>query len=724
MFLKTESLEKQALSAKTVLHNAAAYLYWLFSFLLWELTLHFLSFGELTGYSWYVLPFSAVAALCVTLVLGTLPRRLQKVLTVLLTVLFFVFYGAQLVFCKIFGSFFSVSQMQFGGDAITSFWEETLLTIEECWWQLLLLLLPVAVHILRARLLPESFFRRSWLRSGIALGCVVLLWAGTVLSLRLGGTGYFTVFDFYHSSATQTQQSVECFGALTTLRLEAQHLLFPSEEEETLELLDIPLDTFEPISLEPVEETLPVETAAPTEPTEPRDPNEPTEPTGPTEPPLDTSPNVLDIDFAALDELTNKKEIKELNHYFSVSGGTKKHEYSGIFKGYNLIEICAESYSPLLIDPDLTPALYKLSTEGFVFNNYYTSFQNTTTDCEYALCMGLFPDMSRDKYNASFLYSSENYVPFCLGNSFKRLGYHTLAFHNYVGSYFSRNKSHPNMGYTCYFCNDGMKFTTEWPSSDLEMMEQSLDYVFTAGEPFCAYYMTFSGHYRYDFYSNPMCIRNKDAVKNLDYPEAVRAYIACNLELEYALEYLLEQLEEKGMLDHTVIVLTGDHYPYGLSEWQYNQLAGEELEKPFGKMKNSFICWAPNMEDPVECDNYCCNIDILPTLLNLFGVDYDSRLLAGTDVLADGQHIAILSNQSFITNVMSFNSTSNKVTYFVDEDTVPKNYLKSMIQLVKTKMLISSRILYNDYYDFVFNKGGFSLMRSESTQTDNTDKTE
>ena len=293
--------------------------------------------------------------------------------------------------------------------------------------------------------------------------------------------------------------------------------------------------------------------------------------------------------------------------------------------------------------------------------------------------------------------------------SFKRQGYHTLAFHNYVGSYFSRNKSHPNMGFDCYFCNDGMKFTTEWPSSDLEMMEQSLEYVFEAGEPFCAYYMTFSGHYRYDFYSNPMCIRNKDAVKNLDYPEAVRAYIACNLELEYALEYLFAQLEEQGMLDHTVIVLTGDHYPYGLSEWQYNQLAGEDLEKPFGKMKNSFICWAAGMEDPVVCDNVCCNIDILPTLLNLFGVEYDSRLLAGTDVLSDGQHIAIFSNQSFITDVLSFNSSTNKANYFVDEATIPDNYLKSMIQLVKTKLLISSRILYNDYYRFVFEDGGFSL---------------
>ena len=125
-----------------------------------------------------------------------------------------------------------------------------------------------------------------------------------------------------------------------------------------------------------------------------------------------------------------------------------------------------------------------------------------------------------------------------------------------------------------------------------------------------------------------MSAKNRDAVCNLPYSETVQAYLACNMELEYALEDLFEQLERAGQADNTVIVLTADHYPYGLSESQYNELAGKDIDTTFEKYHNSFLCYIPNMQ-PVDVDTYCCDIDILPTLLNLFGVSYDSRLLAG-----------------------------------------------------------------------------------------------
>ncbi len=677
--------------------------YWLFSVLLWEICLHLISYGMFTGYSWYVIPFGLIFALCLTLLCRLLPEKANRILTLVLSVALFLFYASQLVFNQVFGTFYSVSMVKLGGDAVTNFWKQTLLTIASSWWLLLIMLLPVVLAVLRGKKYPGSYARRKWLRSLALVLVIALLWAGTELSLRLGGTGYYTVYDYYHSNQTQTEQSVNFFGVAATMRLEIGHQLFSSNEGDSALLED-------DIALEElIDETLPLETevrdvAAETQSPDPAQSTEPAQPEEPT-----YGPNYLPIDFDKLSTLTEDKDILELNEYFSRARGSDKNEYTGMFKGYNLIEICAESYSPVFVDPELTPALYRLTTEGIVFHNYYTSYPNTTTNCEYSLCTGLFPDLGRDKYDASFVYSAENFVPFCLGNEFRSLGYHTLAFHNYVGSYFGRDKSHPNMGYDCYFANAGMRFTTDWPASDLEMMEQSLEYVYEAGEPFVAYYMTFSGHYRYDFYSNPMCIRNQSAVASMDYPEAVRAYIACNLELEYALEYLMDSLEEHGMLDHTVIVMTGDHYPYGLSEWQYEQMMDHEIETPFDKMKNSFICWAPNMETPIQCDNYCCNIDILPTVLNLFGVEYDSRLLAGTDALSDGDHIAILTDESFLTEYMMFDSSTNKVTKLVPDSQIPRRYFDRMVQLIKRKLLISSKILYTDYYDFVFHTGGMSL---------------
>ena len=164
------------------------------------------------------------------------------------------------------------------------------------------------------------------------------------------------------------------------------------------------------------------------------------------------------------------------------------------------------------------------------------------------------------------------------------------------------------------------------------MMEASVDDYLSSDQPFHAYYMTFSGHYQYDW-NNPMSLKNKAMAENLPYSEAVQAYVACNNELEKALTYLMERLEEAGVADKTVIVLTNDHYPYGLTIDQFSELAGYEVDETFEKFRNSFICYIPNIE-PIEVDTYCSTVDILPTLLNLFGLNYDSRLLAGRDILS------------------------------------------------------------------------------------------
>ena len=222
---------------------------------------------------------------------------------------------------------------------------------------------------------------------------------------------------------------------------------------------------------------------------------------------------------------------------------------------------------------------------------------------------------------------------------------------------------------------------------------------FASDSLFHTYYMTFSGHYQYDFDLNPMAARNQEAVENLPYSEKVKAYIACNLELEKALTYLMEQLEAAGTLQDTVIVLTNDHYPYGLTEDEYNELAGQEIDTIFGKYKNSFICWSADMEEPVDINTPCSTQDILPTLLNLFGFDYDSRLLMGQDILDPAaQHVAILSNQCFITNSVMFDSTTSEITYLIDPSLVPEDYVDSIIQLVKNKLTISTAILDTDYY--------------------------
>jgi phosphoglycerol transferase MdoB-like AlkP superfamily enzyme len=197
-----------------------------------------------------------------------------------------------------------------------------------------------------------------------------------------------------------------------------------------------------------------------------------------------------------------------------------------------------------------------------------------------------------------------------------------------------------------------------------------------------------------------MCIRNQAEVEHLDNSTAVKAYIACHLELEYAMSYLMDQLEAAGKLSNTVIVMTTDHFPYGLNSKQYNELAGEKKDSDFGIYENAFICWADGVD--IEIDAPCCTVDILPTLLNLFGFEYDSRLLIGQDVLdPNALHIAILHNGSFITDKIKFNSSNGKVTYLVDESQVSEQYVSVLNQMVQNKFTVSTSILNYDYYAVV-----------------------
>lgn len=191
-------------------------------------------------------------------------------------------------------------------------------------------------------------------------------------------------------------------------------------------------------------------------------------------------------------------------------------------------------------------------------------------------------------------------------------------------------------------------------------------------------------------------------MKDLPYSEPVKAYIACNLELEYALEYLMQRLEEAGVADKTCIVLTNDHYPYGLTEDEYNELAGQTLDTTFEKYRNSFICYVPGLSENIVVDEYCSTADILPTLLNLFGVDYDSRLLAGTDVLSSGLHVAVLSDKSFLTKTFRYDAGTETVIP-ADENTTVSDELAEAYRLyVDSRFQLSGNILNSDYYAHVF----------------------
>ena len=215
--------------------------------------------------------------------------------------------------------------------------------------------------------------------------------------------------------------------------------------------------------------------------------------------------------------------------------------------------------------------------------------------------------------------------------------------------------------------------------------------------------MTVSGHKNYTFYGNYISGKNKELVEHLDASEPVKAYFACNIELDKAMEVLIKQLEEKGIADKTVIAISADHYPYGLEKEEIDEIAGHEVESNFELYKSSFILWTKGRE-AVVIDKPSSSLDIIPTLSNLFGLEYDSRLLMGRDILSTSEPLVIFSNRSFITDKAMYNSITKEVTNLT-ENPLDEEYIKNINKVVSGKFVFSAEILDNDYYSHVFNEG-------------------
>jgi len=411
--------------------------------------------------------------------------------------------------------------------------------------------------------------------------------------------------------------------------------------------------------------------------------------------------NKLDIDFEQLSLGTDDEIIKNMNDYFKLVKPSSKNDYTGMFEGYNLIMITAESFTGYAVDKEITPTLYQLTHEGFNFTNFYNPLWGvSTSDGEYVAMTGLIPKIGV----WSMYHSGSNHVPYAMGNMLKARGYKTMAFHNHTYTYYERHISHPNMGYEYKGLGNGLDVTPTWPESDIEMMELSID-DYIGHEPFHTYYMTVSGHMRYSFSGNYIALKNKDLVQDLPYSDAVKAYFATQIELDRALEYLMERLEQAGIAERTLIVLSSDHYPYALEKEEFNELAGFETDDSFDVYHSGLIVYAKGMK-PEIVDKPISSLDILPTVMNLMGLEFDSRLLMGRDVFSEAKPLVIFANKSFITDLGKYNYLTQEFEVIKENEFKNKeeenDYVLSILEEIERKFYYSTMILDKDYYRHIF----------------------
>ena len=618
----------------------------------------------------YILLFSAAGGFLLSALVDILPRRAAHIVTYALCVFWTVLTCIEYCCKSYFKSYWGLSFItQMTGNVVGNFFSTMLEIIFGRIVFILLSFLPlVLLIILRRRLLPGKT---------LSVRCRVMALAVFAVCQAVGSALCYTGEDRADYTYNYvTDYAVPRFGLAATIRLEAQYAIF--------DLPDAPvIQVDEPVPDEPVVYDY----------------------------------NKMELDFTATSDLVGGSTLENMHNYFSSKTASQQNEYTGMFKGKNLIQITAEAFSPYVISKELTPTLYKLTHEGFVFTNYYQpGWGQSTTGGEFAHMTGIIPTWVNG--NLSFYASHQDYMPFALGNQFRALGYTTVAYHNNSYTYYNRHLTHPNLGYDYYGQGNGLTLTVPgWPYSDLEMMELTApayieDYVNT-GKPFHAYYMSVSGHANWGW-GNAMSAKNREAAMAA-YPNAsqpVQGYIAANLELEYALTYLLEQLEAAGIADDTVICMTADHYPYALVTDEvdyYQELSGkQDSELDISRYKNTWLLWSGSMESSVTVNTPCSAIDILPTVSNLFGLEFDSRLMSGHDVFAQNYNASQVSTcmplvilptnrgYSWITAAGTYDAKTRTFTPNPGI-TVADDYVKTVSSLIDAKYSYARQLIQYDY---------------------------
>jgi len=652
----------------------------------------------------FILLFGIPTAAFATFLSSWGSPKINRAIAVILSVLSFLIFASQSVYHSVFKTFYVISSVG-GAGQVVEFWKVILQTIAGTFVFLILYALPFIFLLCPLCRLINFFFRSH--RMSVYMGALTVIGhVFCILILFIGKNGINSPHEKYFDATQSLDSRVETVGILNGFRREIVFALFPSGASDSIELESesggtpyVHLKDNEVYFGE--DDSIPGSTDSETE-------------TGEDQPVF--TPNIMDVDFNTLIANEDSKGVKNLHEYFSQQEPTYRNSHTGIFQGYNIIHITAEGFSPYCVDEEITPTLYKMVHDGYNFTNFYCPIWGvSTSDGEYANGVGLVPKSGVWSYKQWAVNNGNLY--FCLGNQFNRLGYKTMAFHGHTYTYYGRDLYLKQSGYKEYYgWGNGLETSIAengkkpWPESDL-LVTQATVPMYADNSPFCVYYMSISGHLEYNFLGNYQAYKHKDVYKDTPYSEAVRAYLACNYELELAMQSLEEQLEAAGIADKTLIVLSPDHYPYGLYKWKnekdpngendyISEILGHQVEENFELYKSILIMYCKGMQAETV-DTLCYSLDILPTISNLFGLEYDSRLLMGRDIFSTADRLVLFQNRSWITDLASYNAKTGEVRLLTDTP-VDSDYADSIHAVVKNKFTVSAGILDLDYYDILF----------------------
>ena len=351
---------------------------------------------------------------------------------------------------------------------------------------------------------------------------------------------------------------------------------------------------------------------------------------------------------------------EELSAYYnSLSDLNETNDYTGLFKDKSLIIIQAESLNNWGISEELTPTLYKMMSKGMHFTNFNTPLLiGSTSDSEFMANTSFIPEA--EGYSVCYQFVDNTY-PLTLGNLFKDNGYKTDAYHNNFREYYNRDITFANYGYKFF---DSYELGVESETQDSLLSEQ-IAYIDVEKEKFMSFWVSYSGHQTYSL--DGVGVDSDDVAKIKEiYPnlnDEYVSYIAKTMDLDKAVEKILNIFEWNDRLDDVAILIYGDHIAKSLDfsdSSNLRQVFGDDEKLLYTPM---FI-YTSDME-AVTVDKYCTALDILPTLMNLWDFDYESKYAFGNDILDNSYRgFAFDANGNCWNNDFYYNSTDVTITTY------------------------------------------------------------
>ncbi len=400
-----------------------------------------------------------------------------------------------------------------------------------------------------------------------------------------------------------------------------------------------------------------------------------------------------------LQENTTNETYKNINNYFMNRPITKKNEYTGLFKNKNLIIIMMESANTVLEKKEYFPNFAKLMEHGWYWENNYSPRNSCSTiNNEMSGMISLFPINNICTAN---IYKENTYFE-SIFHLFRNANYKTSSYHDFDETFYFRREIHQNMGserfyditdIPVYYVNDGY---WEWPN-DADFLAKAMPYILE-DKKFFSWFTTASAHHPYN---NDSILAQKyyDLFADTNYTDGAKSYLSKLKVTDDAIGVLLDKLKEANVLEDTVIVLYGDHYPYALSDEDLSFL-DFDVTKDFEKEKTPFIIYNPSLEAKVfEENTYFMNL--LPTIANLFDLEYDARLYLGEDLFNENySNRVIYSDGSWQDDVAIYESASSSLRYLQDKTYTKENLQKINLD-VTNKLRMSNLVITENYFNYL-----------------------